>query len=357
VLCAISRGLALFLGGFTLLNVAGDLRFAGADANLWWIDFWPLPLSVSRLLLAALAVVLIAWAVSPESDRARRLAVVALAGGALLAAVGNVIRYYLVLGRGTFHSMIPVPFSLLIAVALLAIVAAQFRGDYNERTPPCPNDIGWDRAMAFHLSGDLPRAVAAYRRSLVLPADPSSGRMRYEFLLGLVLALCEMGQYDRALADMNTFSVQYPDQDRVVAAVRRYVQWRSGATPPEIETSPGEQDLMNYWNLEIALADGVAPVQLLREIAVEEIRASETRPLVRSCKAEVLWRMGRTAEALPLARDAYQETLTHVGDDPVARAHLDVVAARLAVMEERYGVRSEGERVRREAAAHHWQRR
>lgn len=36
---AFSRALALFLGGFSLLNLAGELRFPGFDANHWWIDF------------------------------------------------------------------------------------------------------------------------------------------------------------------------------------------------------------------------------------------------------------------------------------------------------------------------------
>jgi hypothetical protein len=33
-----ARGIALFLGVFTLLNLAGDLRFAGASGNVWWLD-------------------------------------------------------------------------------------------------------------------------------------------------------------------------------------------------------------------------------------------------------------------------------------------------------------------------------
>jgi hypothetical protein len=35
---ALPRGLALFVGGFALLNLLGGLRRAGFDANLWWID-------------------------------------------------------------------------------------------------------------------------------------------------------------------------------------------------------------------------------------------------------------------------------------------------------------------------------
>lgn len=32
---AIARGLALFLGGFGLLNLLGELRPPGFDANVW----------------------------------------------------------------------------------------------------------------------------------------------------------------------------------------------------------------------------------------------------------------------------------------------------------------------------------
>ena len=35
---ALPRGLAMFLGGFTLLNLLGEFRLAGFDANLWWIE-------------------------------------------------------------------------------------------------------------------------------------------------------------------------------------------------------------------------------------------------------------------------------------------------------------------------------
>ncbi len=33
-----ARGLALFLGGFGLLNVVGDFWHPGFDANVWWLD-------------------------------------------------------------------------------------------------------------------------------------------------------------------------------------------------------------------------------------------------------------------------------------------------------------------------------
>lgn len=34
----LARGLALFLGGFTLLNLLAGLHASHFDGNLWWID-------------------------------------------------------------------------------------------------------------------------------------------------------------------------------------------------------------------------------------------------------------------------------------------------------------------------------
>lgn len=46
----VARGVALFFGLFSLLNVLGELRTPGFDANGWWIDFRPL----SRYILPEL---------------------------------------------------------------------------------------------------------------------------------------------------------------------------------------------------------------------------------------------------------------------------------------------------------------
>jgi uncharacterized SAM-binding protein YcdF (DUF218 family) len=130
MLTAAARGIALFLGGFTLLNVAGDLRFAGTDGNLWWIDLRPLPFG--RLILIGFAIAMIAYAIAPRLSRARLFADVALIAIVLVAAIGNTIRYYLILARGDVRTTLPLPLSLLIAAAMLAILIAHHR-------PPQPN--------------------------------------------------------------------------------------------------------------------------------------------------------------------------------------------------------------------------
>ena len=53
---ALPRGLALFLGGFALLNLLGDWRRAGFDANLWWLDLRALPPAIEETLLLLAAV-------------------------------------------------------------------------------------------------------------------------------------------------------------------------------------------------------------------------------------------------------------------------------------------------------------
>src|SRR5262245_47200224 len=114
---SISRGLAIFLGVFTLLNVAGDLRFRGSDANLWWIDFAPLPAWASRLVLVLLAIVLLA---NKRSIEARALILLTL-----LFAAANAIRFYVLLARGEIQSSAPIPFSLLVVAALIVILLPQ----------------------------------------------------------------------------------------------------------------------------------------------------------------------------------------------------------------------------------------
>ena len=115
VLYAIARGLAFFLGAFSLLNLAGDLRFAHANANLWWIDFSPLPDVLRFILLAAVGVALLLF-------RPAALILVAL-----LAAIVNTIRYYIVLARGDISTSFPVPLSLLVAALLVFILIAKRR--------------------------------------------------------------------------------------------------------------------------------------------------------------------------------------------------------------------------------------
>ena len=66
ILFAIAQGLALLLGGFTLLTILGELRYPGFDANLWWIDLRFANRIANRVLLFAIAIWLLGFALRPQ---------------------------------------------------------------------------------------------------------------------------------------------------------------------------------------------------------------------------------------------------------------------------------------------------
>src|ERR1043165_7825543 len=106
---AITRGVALFLAAFTLLNLLGDMRFARANANVWWIDFWPLPLGVAWLFFGTLAIVLSIHALAPARGLRFRVAARVMIGFAAVFAILNVLRFYRVLSHHVIRTSWPVP--------------------------------------------------------------------------------------------------------------------------------------------------------------------------------------------------------------------------------------------------------
>ena len=96
----VARAIAVFLGGFSLLNLVGELRATGFDANLWWIDFRPLPVWLSRLALAATGITLLAFGVRPEMVRWRRAITLGIIAALLTVTLGNAGRFWWLLARG-----------------------------------------------------------------------------------------------------------------------------------------------------------------------------------------------------------------------------------------------------------------
>lgn len=128
---AASRALALFFGGFSLLNLAGNLRFHSFDANLWWIDLRAFPEIPATILLIATSLFLVAFAIHPPRSLWRRAATAGSA--ALLAAIAfwNVLEFYSLLFQGRVHSRLPVALSLIVACALALIVFVNVRSNQN----------------------------------------------------------------------------------------------------------------------------------------------------------------------------------------------------------------------------------
>ncbi len=131
-----ARGLALFLGGFCLLNLLGERRAPGFDANLWWIDLRVLPHTLADAFLLLCGFCLAGFALRPAGGGWRRFLTVTCLVALLLATGANVVQFYRLLAYGIITPAVPVPLSLSIAAGLALILAANSRvGSETGRMP------------------------------------------------------------------------------------------------------------------------------------------------------------------------------------------------------------------------------
>jgi len=126
---AVSRGLALFIGGFSLLNIVGELRCPGFDANHWWIDLRPFligPLSTAfaRIFLAMCSVFLLSYAIRPVMSRWRSGCTLILGVILLFVTAMNAANFYILLWIGKVKAGFPIAFSLFVATALSIVCCA-----------------------------------------------------------------------------------------------------------------------------------------------------------------------------------------------------------------------------------------
>ncbi len=118
---AVSRGVALFLGSFSLLNLIGEARSPGFDANIWWIDLRPVPAPMARGLLALVGMLLVAYAVRPNMAAVWRRSAIAVVLLLFGTSLWNSVEYYNLIRQETIKSDVALPFSLHVA-ALLAVI-------------------------------------------------------------------------------------------------------------------------------------------------------------------------------------------------------------------------------------------
>lgn len=113
----------MFIGAFSLLNVLGDLYYAGFDANLWWIDLRPLGPWLSQGVLTTSSLLLIAWAVKPWCSVWRHSVTIMAIATLLGTVAANALVFHVLAARGAIAAGCPVSFSLLIAAALAIVIA------------------------------------------------------------------------------------------------------------------------------------------------------------------------------------------------------------------------------------------
>lgn len=127
VAAALARGVALFGGGFTLVNTVGLVRDAAFDANVWWIVVPYVPKLGAAALLAAAGVVFVAYGVAPRMAAWRRWLTVALVAFAAAVAVYNAVDFYRVWSAGQIAPGMPLPLSALVAALLCYVLWAALR--------------------------------------------------------------------------------------------------------------------------------------------------------------------------------------------------------------------------------------
>ena len=120
---AVARGLAFFLGSFSLLNVLGDLLSPGFDANHWWIDLRPIHSPAADIFLAGSAFFLLAYSIRPVLSGERRILTYAFLATLLFVTIWNAVMFYTLVIRRAIRSGFPVAFSVFVAAAIATVLA------------------------------------------------------------------------------------------------------------------------------------------------------------------------------------------------------------------------------------------
>ena len=139
---AVARGLALFIGGFTLLSVVGAARSEALDANIWWVAVPFVPRLVSAALLAAVGAAFVAYAVAPRMRAWRRWPTLALFVFFAAVAVYNAVDFFLAWRAGDIAPGVPLPLSLVVALLLVFVTWAAARA-------PAPRRRRWSGAAVI----------------------------------------------------------------------------------------------------------------------------------------------------------------------------------------------------------------
>ncbi len=191
-------------------------------------------------------------------------------------------------------------------------------------------EVAYDAAVAFHLHGDLRRAVAWYERGIGRNSAIGAGKSKHEFLKGEILALVEERRYAEALSAVARFVATYPTWQSHMWIFREYVRWRAGerplASPSEVPSN--WTDLERYWELEFELARGDEPEEVLRRVDQLLDEKLETRAELLSLRAEILARLGRRQEAAEIAQSALELVRMEQARSIVARGHADLIEKR-----------------------------
>ncbi len=128
----ISRGIAIFLGCFTLLNVFGEIFMPNFSLNYTWIDFRPLPSLVKLLFLLTVSLTFLMFGFRPRQRKALHICTISFISLILIVSFINGVNFYLLLSKDVISSAFPVPFSFLITASAFIMLWVKLRKTSSE---------------------------------------------------------------------------------------------------------------------------------------------------------------------------------------------------------------------------------
>jgi tRNA A-37 threonylcarbamoyl transferase component Bud32 len=191
-------------------------------------------------------------------------------------------------------------------------------------------EVAYDAGVAFHLAGDLHRAVGWYEKGMGRGSAMGAGKSKHEFLKGEVLALVEEKRFEDAQRAVDRFGATYPAFEDQNWFYREYIRWRNGERPRADPSGvrPNSTDLYRYWEMEFEFGEGREPLEILRRVDRFLAERPETKAELLSLRAELLVRVGRPEDGVAAAQSALELVRAEAPRSIIGRAHQGLVEER-----------------------------
>lgn len=119
---AATRGLALFLGGYTAVGTLATTLADTSSDDIWWIDLSFLPDQAALSFALVCSAILLAYAFAPTAVKWRQWLTVGACAALAAAALENIGKFYRAWEAETFQPGFAIPFCIIIA-ALFGVLA------------------------------------------------------------------------------------------------------------------------------------------------------------------------------------------------------------------------------------------